>query len=910
MNNPISTYRIQFHKNFTFPDFERLIPYLDKLGVKTIYASPIFEAVPGSLHGYDAVNLHRINPEIGTEAQLTAISRQLTERGISWLQDIVPNHMAFHPNNAWLMDVLEKGQRSFFASFFDIDWTNPQQKGRLMVPFLGASLEEVIEKGELAVAYQNQRFVLTNQDAAYPLHLRSYSTILQAGTGKTNKLFQPILELVQELDSIADTKTYAVGCAELQEKLASILTESRDQNYLESCLEAVNTSPGLLQRLADEQAYRLCYYGETDQQINYRRFFTVNALICLNVQDPVVFEQVHQYTKQLLELGVFQGLRVDHIDGLYDPDTYLDRLRKLAGEDTYIVVEKILEQGEELPQYWPIQGATGYQYLALLNNLLTQTRSQQTFTQFYRELLGEKKNVHWELRDKKATILYEHMRGELDNLYRFFLDLNLIDRNQPETIPPDTLKTAIGEFLIQCPVYRYYGNHLPLGESEAEAVENLLDKINTSKPALTAAIGLLKEVLLIKPQLGDQAYNDRASRFYQRCMQFTGPLMAKGVEDTLMYTYNRFIGHDEVGDSPEFFGLTVDEFHQKMIDRQMNWPLALNATSTHDTKRGEDVRSRLNVLTDLAEEWVEEVKVWQQLNQAGEAPDRNDEYFIYQTLVGAYPMPGQQETDFSDRLAEYLEKALREAKRYTTHANPNEAYEEAAKAFARTLLNQKRPFWKRFQSFHQRITDFGIINSLAQVVLKCTCPGLPDVYQGSELWDLSLVDPDNRRPVDYDQRQQWLDELVATDSNDLWSELWTNRYDARIKLWLLYTLLTERSQQPELFEKGHYIPLAIEGAYSQHVLAFARQYQQRWCVVAVPLGLASLCQHQQTDIVSLDWKDTRLILPDNAPADWSHQLIDAQGKAEKSMAIRDLFSFLPLAVVRLGQSVTSEVAVG
>lgn len=915
MKNPISTYRIQFHQNFTFSDFERLIPYLDRLGVKTIYASPIFESVPGSPHGYDAVNLHRINPEIGTEAQLKAISRQLKERGISWIQDIVPNHMAFHPNNAWLMDVLEKGQRSLYAPFFDIDWTNPQQKGRLMVPFLGASLEEVISQGELSVAYQNQRFVFTNQGSSYPLHLRSYAAILQAGAGKSNKVFQSIRQQLQELESVTDAKTYTACCAEVQEKLASLLNESTDQGYLETCLKAVNTTPALLKQLADEQAYRLCYYGETDQQINYRRFFTVNALICLTIQNPVVFEQVHQYTKQLVELGVFQGLRVDHIDGLYDPTTYLERLRKLAGEDTYIVVEKILEQGEELPPYWPIQGATGYQYLSLLNNLLTQTQSQQTFTQFYRELLGETKNVHWELYEKKAYILYEHMRGELDNLYRFFLGLSLIDQGQYETILPDTLKAAIGEFLIQCPVYRYYGNQIPLGEPEATAVENLLDKISTSKPELTTAIGLLKNVLLIKPQAGDQAYNDRAARFYQRCMQFTGPLMAKGVEDTLMYTYNRFIGHDEVGDSPEFFGLTTDDFHQKMMDRQMNWPLALNATSTHDTKRGEDVRSRLNVLTDLADEWTEEVKVWQQLNQAGEAPDRNDEYFIYQTLVGAYPMPGQdlpdqQETDFSDRLSEYLEKALREAKRYSTHDNPNEAYEEVTKAFARQLLDRKRPFWKRFQRFHQRIADFGIVNSLAQVVLKCTCPGLPDVYQGSELWDLSLVDPDNRRPVDYEQRQRYLTELLAAESNDLWSELWANRYDARIKLWLLHTLLSERSQQPDLFEKGRYIPLSIEGDYKQHVLAFARQYQQSWYIVAIPLGLASLCRTQQTDIITIDWKDTRLILPENAPGHWHHLLIKASGKSESSIALSELFSVLPLAVVRLGQSVTSKVAIG
>ncbi|MVM28693.1 malto-oligosyltrehalose synthase [Spirosoma sp. HMF4905] len=904
MNNPISTYRIQFHKNFTFLDFEHLIPYLDKLGIKTVYASPIFEAVPGSIHGYDTVNLHRINPEIGTEEQLQTISRQLTKRGINWLQDIVPNHMAFHPDNAWLMDVLEKGQRSLYAPFFDIDWTSPVYQGRLMVPFLGDSLPEVIAQGELTVAYQNKRFVLVNQESAYPLHLRSYATVLQTDKAKMPESIQALIRQLDELETTADAKNYTTCCTELQDKLAHLLQNLATDTYLKSCLKAVNASPTLRQQIADQQAYRLCYYSETDYQINYRRFFTVNNLICLNSQDPVVFEQVHRYTKKLLEAGVFQGLRVDHVDGLYNPTDYLDRLRELAGPAAYIIVEKILEQGEELPPYWPIQGATGYQYLSLLNNLLTQTRSQKVFTRFYHELLGEKTTVHGELRDKKAIILYEHMGGELDNLHQLLLDLNLIEAGRLETVQPETLKTAIGEFLIQCPVYRFYGNHVPLNEREAEAIQEILDQIQISNPELTEALDLLEDVLLTSPLAGSQNDNDRALRFYQRCMQFTGPLMAKGVEDTLMYTYNRFIGHDEVGDSPEYFGLTTDEFHQKMMDREANWPLALNATSTHDTKRGEDVRSRLNVLTDLADEWVEEVRIWQQLNQTNEAPDRNDEYFIYQTLIGAYPMPGmdspdQEDADFADRLTAYLQKALREAKRYSSHTKPNEVYEETTKAFAINLLDQKRPFWKRFATFHQRIADFGIINSLAQVVLKCTCPGLPDVYQGSEFWDLSLVDPDNRRPVDYKQRQQRLGELVASGSDDLWPELWQNRYDARIKLWLLHILLTERNRHSELFANGRYIPLLAEGAYKQHVLAFARQHEQMWYVVAVPLDLASVCSDQQTDIVSLDWKDTRLILPDDAPVRWNHRLIKARGEGAKDIAVRALFPVLPLAVVKL-----------
>ncbi|QJW90436.1 malto-oligosyltrehalose synthase [Spirosoma taeanense] len=905
MTNPVATYRIQFHNDFTFADFERIIPYLDKLGVRTVYASPIFEAVPGSTHGYDAVNPQRINPEIGTEKQLRAISAELTKRGIKWLQDIVPNHMAFHPNNAWLMDVLEKGQRSLYSSFFDIDWSSPHHHGRLMVPFLGSSLEEVIEAGELKIDFQPDRLVLVlaYYDTAYPIHLRSYATVLQAGADKPDKAVQSLLKTLADLEQVTDAKTYALRVTEFQVELTNWL-KNEGKSAFKTCLKAVNENPALIRQIADEQIYRLCYHSETDSQINFRRFFTVNSLICLNIQDQQVFEHVHKHTKHLLEAGVFQGLRIDHIDGLYDPGHYLDQLRELAGEDVYIVVEKILETGEDLPANWPIQGATGYEYLSLVNNLFTRTGSQEKFTQFYHKLLGEKSIIRQELHEKKAYILYEHMAGELDNLSRLFEELNLIDNDRQANVSFDTLKAGIAEFLIRCPVYRYYGNHLPLSVREAAAVRDILDRIRQRKPGLTTVMDVLEDVLLTKPQTGDEAYNRRALRFYQRCMQFTGPLMAKGVEDTLMYTYNRFIGHGEVGDSPEFFGLKTDEFHQKMLDRQARWPLSLNGTSTHDTKRGEDVRSRLNVLTELADEWIAEVHAWQELNadlKQNDAPDPNDEYFIYQTLIGAYPMPDQDEDKFPQRLTEYLEKALREAKRFSTWNTPDEAYEEAAKTFALRLLDRKRPFWKRFQQFHQQVSDFGIVNSLAQVVLKSTCPGLPDVYQGCEFWDLSMVDPDNRRPVDFDQRQQDLDELIASDADDLWSELWHSRYDARIKLWVTHLLLNERQQQADLFANGHYVPLTVEGRYKQHVLAFARRHESTWYVTVVPLGLAQLCREQQTDLLSLDWQDTRVVLPPEASTQWENRLLSTSGTAENGLVVSELFQTLPLAVLKLEQ---------
>lgn len=914
MKNPVSTYRIQFHKNFTFRDFERCIPYLHQLGIGTLYASPIFEAVPGSLHGYDSVNPLRINPEIGSLEQLHAISRQLRQRGIGWIQDIVPNHMAFHPHNTWLMDVLEKGRLSLYADFFDIDWSSPVHHGRLMVPFLGASLEETLARRQLTVATDGAgKFVFRYADTAYPLHLRSYQTILKAGPGQPTATISSLLDLIDETLRIDMPQPFALRLAVIQTRLAAIQHDPTDKPWVDTCLQTVNANPSLLHQIADGQVYRLCFHGETDYQINYRRFFTVNSLICLNVQTPAVFAHVHQQVRKLLDAGVFQGLRVDHIDGLYDPSHYLEQLRELAGDETYIVVEKILKADENLPTHWPVQGTTGYGYLAMVNNLFTKTSSEARFSQFYHQLLGEKVAVRQELHDKKAYILFEHMGGELDNLDRLFVRADLIDEARLHTLSPGSLRLALGEFLVRCPVYRYYSNRMPLPADEAAAVRDIFDQVRRHKPALRSAADLLEEAFVTRPATANDDYRERARHVYQRCMQFTGPLMAKGVEDTLMYTYTRFIGHDEVGDSPEFFGLTIDDFHQRMIDRRLQWPLALNATATHDTKRGEDVRSRLNVLTDWVDEWVTTVMEWQRLNQDLKqtnpddsglpdegAPDVNDEYFIYQTLVGAYPMPGQDATDFPNRLSEYLQKALREAKRHSTYTSPNESYEAATNTFALRLLEPDRPFWASFQAFHRRVADAGILNSLAQVVLKCTCPGLPDVYQGCENWDLSLVDPDNRRPVDFDRHQHLLNELLTQHPAPNWRALWQQRYDARPKLWLVHQLLTERQQQPDLFAHGTYLPLRVEGRYAQHILAFARQYQQTWYVVAVPLGLAQLCRDQQSDGFGLDWADTRLRLPDTAPDQWEHRLTAAGGQSvHKTLPLATLFHDLPLAVVKL-----------
>jgi 4-alpha-glucanotransferase len=391
-------------------------------------------------------------------------------------------------------------------------------------------------------------------------------------------------------------------------------------------------------------------------------------------------------------------------------------------------------------------------------------------------------------------------------------------------------------------------------------------------------------------------------------MQFTGPLMAKGVEDTLMYTYNRYIGHNEVGDSPETFGLTPEEFHEKMKERQELWPLSINGTSTHDTKRGEDVRARLNVLTDLADEWFETLAEWGQLTEdlkENDAPDVNDKYLIYQTLVGSYPMPGQDEDQYEARIQEYLQKALREAKRYSNWTTPNEEYESAVKAFAVGLLDQKKPFWKSFEPFHQKVADLGIVNSLSQLLLKLTCPGVPDIYQGTELWDLSLVDPDNRRPVDFDKRTLLL-EAMAEDETPIEAqlqELWDTRYDGRVKLWLMQSVLKLRSDHPELFVSGEYIPLQVSGTYKDHVFAFARRYLQAWIIIAVPLHPAVICKEQDVSVNEINWKNTSIVLPQELTSGWEHLIIHTKNNPTREIKVQDVFVGVPLAILRLYQTV-------
>lgn len=849
MYKPTSTYRIQFNKHFTFAHLESIIPYLVKLGIGAVYASPVFKAVPGSMHGYDVTDPLSINPEIGTEEELLRISSKLKEHGIGWIQDIVPNHMAFHPGNAWLMNVLEHGKSSAYASFFDITWNEEQHHGKLMLPFLGTSLEEAIAKKELGVKINESGLYLDYAAQHYPLSKRS-----------------------------------------VDELMAKYTTA-------EQAVQAVAADPKLLMHVLDAQHYTWCNWKETDERINYRRFFTVNGLICLNMQHEKVFETYHTYIKKLVDNQVFDGLRVDHIDGLYDPAGYLNRLRKLAGENCFITVEKILQCNEELPQ-WPVQGSTGYDFLGMAGKLLTDESSAQQLTSFYEQLVNDRTPVQQQIAARKSLILHQHMNGELENLNRLFVSLF---PEQAQRVEPEVLKKMIGQMLIECPVYRFYTDGVPLQEKETALLNSVFDRLRSSSRKNTfgdvsrwyEAIAVLEDVLLNEPEEKNHAHNSRAHHFFNRLMQFSGPLMAKGVEDTLMYTYNRFIAHNEVGDTPETFSLSTAAFHKKMHDRQQQWPGASNATSTHDTKRGEDVRARLTVLAELNDEWIKQVSSWQSINaplKQNNIPDASEEYMIYQTLAGIYQA---DDPALEQRLHEYMRKALREAKTHSSWGTPDEDYEKQVLQFCSALLDRSHGFISPFAAFIETIKPAAERNILTLLLLKFTCPGIPDIYQGTELNDYSLVDPDNRRQVDFEHRQKALDEIAKEPSLNL-DRLSEKGHD---KLWLTQLLMQERKRNPGLFSKGLYIPLETEGRYKDHVIAYARRYRQSWCVVVAPLHTAGIQKKQKNK--TIDWKNTRVVLPAYAPVEWEHLLYDKKGKTQEGILLNEILDAVPVALLRL-----------
>jgi malto-oligosyltrehalose synthase/4-alpha-glucanotransferase len=688
---------------------------------------------------------------------------------------------------------------------------------------------------------------------------------------------------------------------DLKTALAKLCKKSTTcREHFDDIVTAVNSDPNLLSDLLNEQHYKLSLWRDSVKTLNYRRFFTVNSLICLRMENDPVFDRYHRFISKLVTEKRFNGLRIDHIDGLKNPAGYLENLRLLAGDDTYIVAEKILGPDEELVHGLPMQGTSGYDYLGIVNNVFTYKNNYPQLNRFYRQITGIDKNLDEIIYDRKKFMLTERMHGEWDNLARLFDNYGFADYSSGLT--HESVKEAIGEFLVHFPVYKLYSQSLDFSFDENLMMREVFSKAVRKTPSLEKALRAVEKVFF-PDENTDEKIKMNAYDFFLRCMQFTGPLMAKGVEDTVMYYYNCFIAHNEVGDYPGASGISADEYHERMLRRQKNHPMSMNATSTHDTKRGEDVRARLNVISEIPEEWMKNVRQWMSLNEdtktvvkGKSAPDANEEYFIYQTLAGVFPFIGDTDDFFLERMDEYLVKALREAKTNSEWNDPDEDYEKAVKDFTRKILTPGSDFLISFIPFQQKLAAFGLINSLSQVMLKCMSPGIPDFYQGTELWDLSMVDPDNRRAVDYSLRSYLLKEMIRQNDEDrdkFLGDIFINRNDGRIKFWLTYQLLKERKSNPELFLHGRYVPLSVKGRHNDHILSFARVQGNTWYIVVIPLFTALLPGNKNMlQPVEIEWDNTRIILPDNAPAEWTIFSHDNEKlKTEGHILLSDLMSF-------------------
>ncbi|WP_276496591.1 malto-oligosyltrehalose synthase [Pontibacter litorisediminis] len=896
---PSATYRVQTSPKFRLSDIKQLIPYLHDLGVSTVYSAPFFCARPGSEHGYDVTAPYDINPEVGTQKELQEIALELKRRNMGWLQDIVPNHMAFHPDNVWLMDVLEKGPQSHFYTFFDIDFHHSDFSGQVMVPFLGDPLEKVLVQNQLELKLSEKGITLNYYDNVYPISVSSYRTLLEEALQVSgNPEVTPLAEqCLKEL--MLHEREESINPAAWGNFKKKIYRSETLRQALEQVLQSINGKEKKLRKLLQKQHFILCHWQETEKQINYRRFFTVNDLICLRMEHPEVFEQYHQFIKMLCDQELVQGLRVDHVDGLFDPATYLKRLRQLAGPEQYLVVEKILEGEEHLPENWPIQGNSGYDFLAWVSNLYTSGKARAQITQVYSRLVADAATDYEQLVfDKKMFILTNYMQGELENLLRLLQERQLVPLE-----PEEQWRQALAVLLAAWPVYCIYSNDLPISKEEMKVVDKAFEEAHKQAPDLKEQLQQLQMLFILEPEDTEQRKHHKLY-FVMRSQQFTGPLAAKGVEDTTFYNYNRLISLNEVGNSPDIFHLEPQDFHARMQYRQRTYPHSLNATATHDTKRGEDARLRLNVLTELADEWEQKARQWMEITRTYTSePVENDLYFLLQTLLGVMPLNGEVDETLVKRVQDYLEKALREAKNKTDWSAPNEQYEQAMKELVQQLLGQDDDFMHSFQPFFLKVAHYGWLYSLGQTLLKITCPGVPDVYQGSELWDLSLVDPDNRRPVDYDLRRRYLQELQQAGEHSeakLHEELLHHPEDGKVKLYVLHKALTTRRELQTLFDKGEYVPLQVQGPRQAHVLSFARHHQGQWALVVVPLLLASLVDSHGQPLGQEVWQDTSIILPGNAPQAWQHALGGGTVNAAKTLPVAEVLKTFPVALLTAG----------
>ncbi len=850
MRVPVATYRLQFNRQFTFADASELLGYLKALGISDIYASPLFTPAPESTHGYDVCSFEQINPALGTREGLERLAKQLRDAGMGLLLDIVPNHMGNHASNCWWFDVLKHGRESKFARFFDINW-RPSTVGledKVLLPILGEYYANVLERGELQVSAQGDEVQLTYFDHRFPL---SPESVAKFGLERPS----------------------------------------------ESRFRRLNGTPGdpasfdELHALIQMQHYRLAHWRMGIHEINYRRFFDVTGLVSVRVEDEEVFDVAHRLVLELLRTGTVTGLRVDHPDGLRDPQGYLERLQQRAGSKTYVVVEKILSGEERLPENWPVDGTTGYDFLNVLNGLLVEEKNANEFSRIYTTFAGIEED-YWSVAYKSKREALERMFVPEVNALRARLKQIASQTRYGVDLPEAQLRTAIIDFTAAFPVYRNYVSDTERDVSEIERryIEQALDTAKKrTQLADTRALDFLARILTLQcfPDFSD-ALRAEARQFAIRFQQVSGPATAKGLEDTAFYRFVRFASLNEVGGEPGRFGVSLEAFHEHNQHKAARWPHSLLATSTHDTKRGEDVRARLNVLSEMPDEWEKTVVRWRDLNTSAKAhgaPSANDEYLLYQVLAGTWTK-GDDLPRYVERIQEYMLKATREAKSATSWTDPDEAYEKATSEFVRRILESQR-FRMEFSAFSENIAFFGMFNTLAQAVLKTCSPGVPDFYQGTELWDLTLVDPDNRRPVDYKLRQQLLDRIQKRSPAELLAD-WPS---GAVKMFTMISALRARNEHRKLFEGG-YEPIPVHGKKEQHVIAFRRSGPSGSIIVAVPRFVRTLTGGKMSYPGPELWGDTALSYPE---AKSFRNLIT--GETHRSLQAAELFRKFPAGIL-------------
>jgi len=876
---PRATYRLQLHRQFSFRDASALIPYLARLGISHVYCSPYFRAQAGSMHGYDVVDHNAFNPEIGTREDFEHFVATLRAHGMGHIADFVPNHVGIGNDNAWWMDVLRNGRESSYAAYFDIDWS----AGKLMIPVLGDSYGAVLDRGELklrqagadeyVVDYHDHRFPIASAD-----NLRARE-LLQSGTA-------------------ADA--------------------------------------GSLHELLERQSYRLAHWRVAADAINYRRFFDINTLAALRMENPTVFDTTHRLLLELVRAGQVDGLRIDHVDGLYDPATYLERLRTAAaglpGHPVYLWIEKIAAAFERLRETWPVEGTTGYGFANLLNGLFVRASSKRRMHQSYEHFIGYR--VSWE------QVVYESKRIVLDTA--FGAELRLLIQKLAEIAGADRhtrdftlshLGAAVREVIACFPVYRTYVTDVASDE-DRRYIEWAIAV--AKRRATTVDEGLfefLRQALLNELPPESTAPRALMSSFAMSFQQLTAPATAKGVEDTAMYRFNRLASLNEVGGDPDRYGTSPAAFHADLRARQARWPLELLATTTHDTKRSEDVRVRIDVLSEFPTLWRRTVNRWRRLHRSRKrlvdgqmAPGPNQEYLLYQILVGSWPlakMDGAALSAYRDRIQAYMLKAVREAKLRTSWANVSADYEEALRQFIDAVLDasDKNPFVADMGTLQAQLSRLGLLNGLAQTLCKLTAPGVPDIYQGTELWDFSLVDPDNRRPVDYGRRLELLNELEGhgPPTHELSESLIRTLEDGRAKLHIIRSVLGLRRRHETLFSEGEYLPARISGDRRQQICAFFRRLPQRRrrregaeptqgliTLTIVPRLCGRLSTVSSVPIAAEAWGDTAVEIPRRfAGAQWSN-LLDgtrlgaAPAAAQHSLRVADLLNHFPVALLVSG----------